>query len=1393
MLKKKARKMKGGIAVLMAFVLALSSVPVTHADPVNQTVRINLLAADMDTGFDSGVSPFVNDQPGNGGTQQIVQINGNNALELRDASLGSNASSSFYYQLTSGTLVSRMNEIYSLPAGSPAVDFVLSYKLMRSAASNKPVNKDIYAQIQLAPYDNVLIPRFPAEMPSITGTAAYLNTTPNTPVTVDDNDLASYRFKVVPNGGQKKITSFKLTFSVRVDTGGTDEAYVIDDLAVFEEVPNAVEDNEAPTAPTNLTAASTTDTRVNLSWTASTDNIGVTRYDVYQNGALAAIVPGSATAYSITGLTPNTAYQFAVSARDGAGNQSTLSNVLSVTTNPSPGGLPQPFGNQDIGSVGIAGSAAYDANTSTFTLQGSGADIWGTADAFQYAYRPWTGDGQIVARVTGVANGVAWTKLGVMIRESISDQSRHVMMAYTPNNGAVYMNRPQTGNATVLTTATNSAAAPFWVKLQRKGNAISAYYSNDGTSWTLVKREAVSLPQTVYFGLALTSHANNKLTTATFDNVSIGEIPAEESTDAPFPGTIETRKQWLWDKAKSMSEINGQLNIVQIVAQILDNQNVTANMQKLDTMFQTYDWEQYKTVSKMYAYLLLGDRFDSTMISHVRNYFASYAYAKLPQTENLRMSNYAAGYLVGQYFPDLADLNGVSGAALKSTNRANIEEMIEAAVHKGWAEYESPEYTYMTYLCLNALYQYSDEPDFKQKIKMTMDVMWFEWANDWIDGTFISSTSRAKGDSVSASDPSWRGTDHTALAWMYFGAHKAQEAIGESDAMVPSAYRPYLEYLGLMLAPGMSYSPPDMAVRIGQTLNKDYSSRKANLQNSSGRNLKTYRQAFVDKTWGLASEVTYNRVDNWIENIQLALRWQSDAPNPLFRVNADQGDSPIGNYDQPENHRVMQDGKTAVGVYKSLGSPGASDSYLNAMFPDTGSILNRSEQAGWVFSETEQMYFAFKMIKPYSWYYQTPFDPANKVKTTTQVHPTKQLSYSYNILRSKADKNGWVLETADASQYADFNSFKNAILTQTTLDSSHIDDSSPRLIFTNLAGDNLDITFDLASGAYAGTHKVNGVPIDYSSFKLFDTSWLQQEQNADVFVATQGGEQLTYNFSNWTITASDPNAQVGVTGVSLNQSALSLGKGKTTALTATVQPANATNKAVVWSSSAPSVATVNSNGVVTAVAAGTAVITATTADGAYTASSTVTVINEPLFQDNFSGGLGQWDFFGSTAWQLQGSGATAAMKGSTTLGSPQRAIVKASALPYNSQNYSVAFSGQAADRFRIMFRYTSGTSYYFLELKNTKEVELWKYANSATPVQVGSMIDISSSLANYDLAGSYAYRLDVAGNQYKLYINDTLVASFTDSDLTAGGAGFSVKSVGPAASLTVDDFIVNPI
>ncbi|MFF2154688.1 glycosyl hydrolase family 18 protein [Paenibacillus chitinolyticus] len=95
-------------------------------------------------------------------------------------------------------------------------------------------------------------------------------------------------------------------------------------------------DTTAPTAPAGLVLTSKTSTSVTLSWNASTDNVGVTGYNVYNGSTLSVSVAG--TTATVTGLAANTAYSFSVKAKDAAGNLSAASNVLAVTTSSDGGG-----------------------------------------------------------------------------------------------------------------------------------------------------------------------------------------------------------------------------------------------------------------------------------------------------------------------------------------------------------------------------------------------------------------------------------------------------------------------------------------------------------------------------------------------------------------------------------------------------------------------------------------------------------------------------------------------------------------------------------------------------------------------------------------------------------------------------------------------------------------------------------------------------------------------------------------------------------------------------------------------------------------------------------------------------------------------------------------------
>ena len=186
----------------------------------------------------------------------------------------------------------------------------------------------------------------------------------------------------------------------------------------------------------------------------------------------------------------------------------------------------------DIGSPGLPGSSAFDATTGTWTVTGGGADIFGTADQFHYAYQTLVGNGAIVARVTGVQNTHAFAKAGVMIRESLAAGSRHATVDVTPSNGVEFVRRTATG-ASSASNFHSGVAAPYWVRLKRQGDTFTAYDSADGATWNQVGADSIPMAQTVYAGLAVTSHDNAQVNTSTFTDVSVqplGYVPLAPTT-----------------------------------------------------------------------------------------------------------------------------------------------------------------------------------------------------------------------------------------------------------------------------------------------------------------------------------------------------------------------------------------------------------------------------------------------------------------------------------------------------------------------------------------------------------------------------------------------------------------------------------------------------------------------------------------------------------------------------------------------------------------------------------------------------------------------------------------------------------------------------------------------
>jgi regulation of enolase protein 1 (concanavalin A-like superfamily) len=317
---------------------------------------------------------------------------------------------------------------------------------------------------------------------------------------------------------------------------------------------------DAPALASPSSGAAGQSTTPTLTWNIATFAVS---YDVYLGPSSsgmtlvgnvpAQLVNNPPATYSWTPASPlatGTTYSWKVVSRTNATvkNASMIgeSAMWSFTTNgtavgpppppppppPSGGSLPSPWATTDVGSVGIAGSASYSSGT--FTVSGAGADIWGNADSFRYTYQPLSGDGQIVARVTGLQNTNTFAKAGVMLRETTASGAAHVILDARPDGSLEFMTRSASGGATTYIGGGNQAS-PQWLKLTRSGGTVTGFMSADGSAWTTVGTATLSIASNAAIGLAVTSHDTSTLNTSTFDNVTVSTSAGPQPPPPPPP------------------------------------------------------------------------------------------------------------------------------------------------------------------------------------------------------------------------------------------------------------------------------------------------------------------------------------------------------------------------------------------------------------------------------------------------------------------------------------------------------------------------------------------------------------------------------------------------------------------------------------------------------------------------------------------------------------------------------------------------------------------------------------------------------------------------------------------------------------------------------------------
>jgi bacillolysin len=246
-------------------------------------------------------------------------------------------------------------------------------------------------------------------------------------------------------------------------------------------------DTTAPSTPASLAASGTTATSTNLSWTASTDNVGVTGYNVYNGTTLVTSLTG--TSGTVSGLTASTAYTFTIKARDAAGNLSASSNAVSVTT------------------LAASTTVTYCASTSSNTAdERIGKVVFGTISNTSTGT---AGYENFTAQSTNVNRGTAYTvTITPTWTSTVYSEGYAVWVDYNKNglftdagelvfSKAASQTTPVSGSFTIPSTATPGSTR---MRVSMKYNAIPT--SCESFTYGQVEDYTVNISSTPFSGIA---------------------------------------------------------------------------------------------------------------------------------------------------------------------------------------------------------------------------------------------------------------------------------------------------------------------------------------------------------------------------------------------------------------------------------------------------------------------------------------------------------------------------------------------------------------------------------------------------------------------------------------------------------------------------------------------------------------------------------------------------------------------------------------------------------------------------------------------------------------------------------------------------------------------------
>jgi len=482
-------------------------------------------------------------------------------------------------------------------------------------------------------------------------------------------------------------------------------------------------------------------------------------------------------------------------------------------------------------------------------------------------------------------------------------------------------------------------------------------------------------------------------------------------------------------------------------------------------------------------------------------------------TENHWVMYHTSLYLMAQMYPDdpaSSWANGLSSAENMIEGKGWLLDWMNLTTTIGQGEYNPTHYIGEYAIPMLMLATWAEDPAMRQRGKMMMDWLFAELATVTLDGMPRGPNSRTDDTSVVER---WYALA-TYFSWQLFGNTPAGEGFRGWG---------WGNYFAVLAA---NYEVPEVIYEIATNRTKDIlqhdQARSRRIWRYGDEHMRPiYKSQYLREDYAVGSH--QGGISDPIQSHVWDVTWAVDDPrgvhNTMFSLHPHSAGKVMQmffcTYPEPMPggvtyegkpsynssnkllgcspfEQVMQDQDTVVALYDI--DPKEDFPQVNGFFSKDLAEVTEHE-SGWIFARGGKTYLAYRSLAAYQWEPHIRY-PNGRDPTVTEETGGK-------ILVSPHVKNGTILQAAGVEEFASFEDFQSAIL---GLPLSFDLDTVPTVKLTTLRGSEIEF-------AYGSPPKINGAPVDYADWKLFEGSHLNSEIGSRVLTITHGklGRVLDFN------------------------------------------------------------------------------------------------------------------------------------------------------------------------------------------------------------------------------------------------------------------------------------------